>query len=49
MRQVQIVALWDYILQLKEIIWAPFDYKVTGGEAVVPPPTQGDVDGKHQF
>lgn len=45
MRKVKIVALWDYIIQLKEIIWAPFEYKVTGGEAVVAPPTSGDVDG----
>jgi hypothetical protein len=45
MRKVKIVALWDYILQLKEIIWAAFEYKVTGGEAVVAPPPKEDLDG----
>jgi hypothetical protein len=45
MRKVQIIALFDYIIALKDFIWAPFEYKVTGGEAVVAPPPKEDLDG----
>ena len=45
MRRVRIIALFDYIIKIRDFIWAPFEYKVTGGEAVVAPPPKEDLDG----
>ena len=48
MRRVKVVALWDYIIKLRDMIWAAFDYKISGGEAVVVAPSpENDSDGTY--
>ncbi len=48
MKKVRLVALWDYIMQLRDFLWTAFDYKITErGEAeMVTPVPREDVDGK---
>lgn len=48
MRRIKVVALWDYIIKVKDMIWSAFEYKVSGGEAViVKPPVENQSDGMH--